>query len=78
VEGIPTVTVQGNIHCRNKAIISFGKECSVILLGLGTAASGTNLTAATHVILVDPMNGTPKEVCYPLYFFDPLRSTICR
>lgn len=41
-----------NIHCRNKAIFSFSGACSVILLGLGTAASGTNLTQATHVILV--------------------------
>jgi len=54
--------VTGNVMRRNKAIVEFKNTCKVILLGLGTAASGTNLTEATHVFLVDPMSGTAKEI----------------
>jgi DNA repair protein RAD5 len=61
-ESVPSVVVAGNVARRNKAIVEFKSKCKVILLGLGTAASGTNLTEATHVILVDPMSGTAKEI----------------
>jgi len=61
-EHIRSVVVAGNVARRNKAIVEFKNACKVILLGLGTAASGTNLTEATHVILVDPMSGTAKEI----------------
>lgn len=61
-EGIRSVVVAGNVARRNKAIVEFKSKCKVILLGLGSAASGTNLTEATHVFLVDPMSGTAKEI----------------
>jgi len=61
-EGISSVVVEGNVHRRNKAILSFSKNCKVILLGMKSAASGTNLTQATHIVLVDPMTGTAKEI----------------
>ena len=32
--------------------------CKVIMLSLDNAASGTNLTRATHVILVEPVGGS--------------------
>lgn len=55
----------GNVHMRNKAISSFsgvgGGGPRVILLSLENAASGTNLTEATHVILADPVPGTWKH-----------------
>lgn len=43
-EGVRSVVVAGNVARRNKAIVEFKSSCKVILLGLGTAASGTNLT----------------------------------
>lgn len=61
-ERIRSVVVAGNVARRNKAIVEFKSTCKVILLGLGSAASGTNLTEATHVMLVDPMSGTAKEI----------------
>uniref|UniRef100_A0A6B2KWZ7 F-box domain-containing protein n=1 Tax=Arcella intermedia TaxID=1963864 RepID=A0A6B2KWZ7_9EUKA len=62
LEAISSVFVVGNVHRRNKAISAFSTDCKVILLGLTSAASGTNLTQATHVLLVDPMMGTAKEI----------------
>eukprot|EP01127_Copromyxa_protea_P003356 TRINITY_DN13182_c0_g1_i1.p1 TRINITY_DN13182_c0_g1~~TRINITY_DN13182_c0_g1_i1.p1 ORF type:complete len:1050 (+),score=253.50 TRINITY_DN13182_c0_g1_i1:21-3170(+) len=61
-EGVASVVVEGNVHRRNKAIHAFSKNVKVILLGLKSAASGTNLTQATHIVLMDPMQGTAKEI----------------
>lgn len=41
-----------NVFMRNKAIQGFSKDIKVILLGLQNAASGTNLTQATHIVLM--------------------------
>ncbi len=41
-----------NVYRRNKAIMAFSKDVKVILLGLKSAASGTNLTQATHIVLM--------------------------
>jgi SNF2 family DNA or RNA helicase len=46
-----------NVHNRNKAISAFKADdlrVRVIMLGLESAASGTNLMEATHVILLGP------------------------
>lgn len=41
-----------NIQSRKKAIAGFSKDIKVILLSLENAASGTNLTQATHIVLM--------------------------
>jgi SNF2 family DNA or RNA helicase len=63
-EGVKSVVVEGyemydqflisisNVYRRNKAITAFSKDVKVILLGLKSAASGTNLTQATHIVLM--------------------------
>eukprot|EP01126_Amoeba_proteus_P007671 TRINITY_DN12753_c0_g1_i3.p1 TRINITY_DN12753_c0_g1~~TRINITY_DN12753_c0_g1_i3.p1 ORF type:complete len:149 (-),score=38.81 TRINITY_DN12753_c0_g1_i3:137-583(-) len=61
-EGVESAVVEGNVFRRNKAITAFSSTCKVILLGLTAAASGTNLTQATHVVLMDPMQGKAKEI----------------
>ena len=37
------------------------KRARVIMLSLEHAASGTNLTEATHIVLMDPVAGTHSE-----------------
>jgi hypothetical protein len=61
--GIENVFVRGNVHVRNAAITKFknSKKVKVIMLSLENAASGINLTEATHVILIDPVAGTKAQ-----------------
>lgn len=66
---INNVYVRGNVWQRNKAIGTFKesededpKSSRVIMLSLEKAASGTNLTEATHIILLDPVSGKPEEI----------------
>jgi SNF2 family DNA or RNA helicase len=58
--GIRTVYCKGNIWSRDKAIRDFtdDENIKVIMLSSESAASGTNLTAASKVILLDPVSGT--------------------
>lgn len=59
---IKNVYCKGNVHQRNKAIENFKKpEVPVIMLSLDNAASGTNLTQANYVILIDPVAGSKRE-----------------
>ena len=60
---IKLVYCKGNVLQRNKALRGFYnlQEVRVIMLSLDSAASGTNLTQATHVVLLDPFAGT-REV----------------
>ena len=67
--GIANSTVKGNVWSRNSAINKFksGKDISgddnkVILLSLKNSASGTNLTEASHIFFIEPINAS-KEVC---------------
>jgi SNF2 family DNA or RNA helicase len=66
--GINNVYCKGNVHQRNSTIKAFkegihdGKETKVIMLSLEHSASGTNLTEATHVIMMDPVDGTKEEI----------------
>ncbi|KXS11965.1 hypothetical protein M427DRAFT_147307 [Gonapodya prolifera JEL478] len=62
--GVPNVWCQGNVHQRNRAISKFRKADNVrlMMLSLETAASGTNLIEASHVILLDAIQGTPQYV----------------
>jgi SNF2 family DNA or RNA helicase len=60
---ILTTICKGNIYQRNKAIDTFkkSKKIRIIMLSLKNAASGINLTEATHVILMDPIAGSKEE-----------------
>jgi len=57
--GIKNVFCKGNCYQRDKAIREFNKDDSikVIMLSSEQAASGTNLTKASQVILIDPIYG---------------------
>ena len=61
--GIGNSFVKGNVWSRTSAIKKFknGDENKVIMLSLKNAASGTNLTEATHIFFVEPINGSRKE-----------------
>jgi len=58
--GIKNVFCRGNIWTRDKAIRDFTlkEDIQVIMLSSESAAAGTNLTAATRVILLEPVSGT--------------------
>jgi DNA repair protein RAD5 len=67
--GIANCFVKGNIWSRNSAISKFrngktlsGEDNKVIMLSLKNAASGTNLTEATHIFFVEPINAPIDEV----------------
>ena len=60
--------VKGNVWARNSAIRKFkmgktntGIDNKVIMLSLKNAASGTNLTEATHIFFVEPINAPIDE-----------------
>ena len=60
--------VKGNVWSRNAAIRKFkagvgntGNDNKVIMLSLKNAASGTNLTEATHIFFVEPINAPREE-----------------
>lgn len=61
--------VKGNVWSRNSAINKFktgknvsGDDSQVILLSLKNSASGTNLTEASHIIFIEPIDDS-YEVC---------------
>ena len=67
--GIGNCFVKGNVWSRNKAISKFksgfnsdGDDNKVIMLSLKNAASGTNLTEATHILFIEPIDA-PSEEC---------------
>lgn len=67
--GVSNSFVKGNVWARNSAISKFklgkgnsGEDNKVIMLSLSNSASGTNLTEATHVIFVEPINSKFDEV----------------
>ena len=67
--GISNSFVKGNVWSRNSAISKFklgkdssGEDNKVIMLSLSNSASGTNLTEATHIIFVEPINQKNEEV----------------
>ena len=61
---INNTNVKGNAAMRNNAISRFkeGVEAKVIMLSLKNGASGTNLTEATHIIFVEPIDAPKEEV----------------
>ena len=63
--GIDSSFISGNVYKRNKAISRFkmgGENNGVILLSLEKSASGTNLTEATHIIIVEPIDDTKESI----------------
>lgn len=60
--GIKNVFCKGNCYQRDKAIREFNAndKIKVIMLSSDSAASGTNLTKASQVILLDPIYGNYK------------------
>jgi SNF2 family DNA or RNA helicase len=63
--GVDCSFISGNVYRRNKAINRFkmgGNDNSVILLSLENSASGTNLTEATHIIIVEPIDASKEEI----------------
>jgi SNF2 family DNA or RNA helicase len=67
--GICNSFVKGNVYMRNNAINKFkngktikGDDNKVIMLSLKNSASGTNLTEASHIFFVEPINA-PYEEC---------------
>ena len=64
--GIENSFVKGNVHVRNSAISKFKKNGNndmnkVIMLSLKNSASGTNLTEATHILFVEPIDASLEE-----------------
>lgn len=55
--------IKGNVHSRNASINKFklGGDNKVIMLSLKNTASGTNLTEATHIFFVEPINTSIEE-----------------
>ena len=67
--GIANCFVKGNVWSRNSAINKFkngktlsGEDNKVIMLSLTNSASGTNLTEASHIFFVEPINASNDEV----------------
>jgi SNF2 family DNA or RNA helicase len=62
--GIKSTFVAGNVYKKTKAIEDFKnaeEDIKVIMLSLDKTAAGTNLIAATHIILLDPVRGSKQE-----------------
>jgi len=58
------ITLHGSVWARRTALTKFQYEEDgprMLLLSLEESASGTNLTAANHVIIVHPMDAATKE-----------------
>lgn len=59
--GIDNVFCSGNVYQRDKIIRQFdNSDIKVIMLSSENAASGTNLTKASEIILLDPVYGTKE------------------
>lgn len=66
---IQNVYCKGNVYQRNLAIQRFKNGTNkkkdplrIIMLSTEHAASGTNLTEATHIIMVDPVDGSREYI----------------
>ena len=63
--GIDCSFITGSVYNRNKAISRFklgGEKNSVILLSLEKSASGTNLTEASHIFFIEPIDDTKEKI----------------
>ena len=68
---IRNVFCRGNVWTRDKAIRSFTSDPNIkaIMLSSGSAAAGTNLTAASTVILLDPVYKASEDGTMGSYEF---------
>ena len=61
--GIDNTFIKGNVHVRTKSIEKFRySDNNVLLLSTLNSASGTNLTEATHIFLIEPINENKMKV----------------
>jgi len=64
--GVPSVTLHGSVSQRGSIINDWqnnaGSSTFVLLLSLAQSASGTNLTAASHVVFLHPMLAETADV----------------
>jgi SNF2 family DNA or RNA helicase len=61
--GVDNIFCKGNIHQQNSSIMSFrSKSKRIIMLSTENAASGTNLTEATHIIFMEPIKGDKDDI----------------
>lgn len=60
---VPHVFCRGNVHMMSKSIRSFKTDASikVILLSSESCSSGSNLTEASHIILLDTINTSSEN-----------------
>jgi len=61
---IEHLTLHGSVWARRTALVRFQYEADsprMLILSLEESASGTNLTAANHVIIVHPMEAATKD-----------------
>jgi hypothetical protein len=62
--GIEHLVLHGSVWARRAALMRFQYEADsprMLLLSLEESASGTNLTAANHVLIVHPMEATTRD-----------------
>merc|ERR1719321_753529 len=62
--GVEHVVLQGSVWARRQVLTNFQYKNAgprTLLLSLEESASGTNLTAANHVVFVHPMDAESKE-----------------
>ncbi len=62
-EGYPNVFCQGPIFQRNKCLQEFRKKnIQILMMSLHYAVSGTNLTEATQVVILDIYDGSKEDI----------------
>jgi len=62
--GIEHLSLHGSVWARRAALMKFQYEADsprILLLSLEESASGTNLTAANHVLIVHPMEAATRD-----------------
>jgi len=62
--GVANTIIKGNVHQRRNAINKYkkGENIPVMLLSTMHTASGVNLENSTHIIFIDPIDGTIQDV----------------
>lgn len=62
-EGFPNVFCQGSVFQRNKCLQDFRQEnIQILMMSLHYAVSGTNLTEAHNVIILDIYDGSKEDI----------------
>lgn len=62
-ENFSNAFCQGSIFQRNKCLVDFRKKnIQILMMSLHYAVSGTNLTEASQVVILDIFNGTSEDI----------------